>query len=268
MPVPTLITSLSTTAASNSPDGSESVITTDDYVRAHAAFIAQLRDGAAFTGTVAAPTAVRVNGATQGLVGTRFGGGSGGTANGTFDDMVIDVAASGGLSIMTGTSGVGGILVGDSASNFAGGWRYSNATDESSIWAAGASRVTVTATGDMLLTSPAGGIGYGVGAGSSVTQLTSKATAVTINRPCGRIITSSSNITAGSFARFVVNNSTVTANDVVHVCIRTVASDTEYDVSVVAVGAGLFVVLIRNMGASTLGEALELNFAVIRGSVT
>lgn len=42
MPVPTSISELSTTAGSNSPASSESVITTDDYIRAHAAFIAQL----------------------------------------------------------------------------------------------------------------------------------------------------------------------------------------------------------------------------------
>lgn len=45
MPVPTLISQLSQTAASNSPPGSESPSTSDDYFRAHAAFIATLRDG-------------------------------------------------------------------------------------------------------------------------------------------------------------------------------------------------------------------------------
>lgn len=43
MPVPASITDLSTTAGSNSPPGSESPATLDDYLRAHAAFIAQLR---------------------------------------------------------------------------------------------------------------------------------------------------------------------------------------------------------------------------------
>lgn len=45
MPVPASITDLSTTAGSNSPPGSESPATIDDYLRTHAAFIAQLRDG-------------------------------------------------------------------------------------------------------------------------------------------------------------------------------------------------------------------------------
>lgn len=44
MPAPTLITDLSTTAASNSPAGSETPSVLDDVQRAHAAFIAQLRD--------------------------------------------------------------------------------------------------------------------------------------------------------------------------------------------------------------------------------
>jgi hypothetical protein len=44
MPVPTQITDLSTTAASNSPAGAESARgTIDDYLRAHASFIAQTR---------------------------------------------------------------------------------------------------------------------------------------------------------------------------------------------------------------------------------
>jgi hypothetical protein len=45
MPVPTLITDLSTTAASNYPAGTEAPNVIDDTLRAHAAFIAQLRDG-------------------------------------------------------------------------------------------------------------------------------------------------------------------------------------------------------------------------------
>lgn len=50
MPVPTLITSLSTTAASNSPPGGESIAgNMDDYLRAAFAFIAELRDRSSFT---------------------------------------------------------------------------------------------------------------------------------------------------------------------------------------------------------------------------
>ena len=44
MPVPSAITDLSATAASNGPSGSESITTVDDYARANSAFIRQLYD--------------------------------------------------------------------------------------------------------------------------------------------------------------------------------------------------------------------------------
>ncbi|CAB4172723.1 hypothetical protein UFOVP1470_27 [uncultured Caudovirales phage] len=53
MAVPTVITDLSTTIASNVPAGSESPASLDDYQRAHAGFIAQL-----YANTVAAPTVI------------------------------------------------------------------------------------------------------------------------------------------------------------------------------------------------------------------
>lgn len=53
MPVPASINDLSTTAGSNSPPGSESPATLDDYLRAHAAFIAQLRDSGNTTSATA-----------------------------------------------------------------------------------------------------------------------------------------------------------------------------------------------------------------------
>jgi hypothetical protein len=45
MPVPATINDLSTTESSNSPPGTETPRSADNYLRAHAAFIAQLRDG-------------------------------------------------------------------------------------------------------------------------------------------------------------------------------------------------------------------------------
>jgi len=45
MPVPTALSDLSTTAGSNFPQGGESPITADDALRAHASFLALLRDG-------------------------------------------------------------------------------------------------------------------------------------------------------------------------------------------------------------------------------
>ena len=63
MAVPTLITDLSTTIASNGPAGSESPSSLDDYQRAHAGFIAQL-----YASTVAATTVI-VSSATSTAIG-------------------------------------------------------------------------------------------------------------------------------------------------------------------------------------------------------
>lgn len=58
MPVPTLISQLSTTASLNSPDGAVDVPSSiDDYQRAHAAFIAQLYAGTVAAATVIVPSA-------------------------------------------------------------------------------------------------------------------------------------------------------------------------------------------------------------------
>ncbi len=59
MPVPSSISDLSTTASSNSPAGGETPKDGDNYIRAHASFIATLRDkldGTAATGTINAAT--------------------------------------------------------------------------------------------------------------------------------------------------------------------------------------------------------------------
>lgn len=82
MPVPTSITDLSTTAASNSPAGADAVFPNlDDYLRAHAAFIAQLnaadatkvaKAGDTMTGPLVlnADPSVALGAATKGYVDT------------------------------------------------------------------------------------------------------------------------------------------------------------------------------------------------------
>lgn len=64
MPIPSAITDLSQTAASNYPSGSDSPSTLDDVQRAHASFIALLRDGKGQTNsvTVASATTTDIGG--------------------------------------------------------------------------------------------------------------------------------------------------------------------------------------------------------------
>lgn len=107
-------------------------------------------------------------------------------------------------------------------------------------------------------------LGYVTGAGGTVTQLTSKSTGVTLNQPCGQIVTHDESLAANTAATFTVTNSFVAATDVV-ICHRASGGTaSQYDVRVDAVAAGSFNVTVLNGSGGALAEALTLNFAVIK----
>jgi hypothetical protein len=83
MPVPTLISSLSQTAGSNSPPGSESPTTADDYLRTYASFIAMLRDGVGFTDPVQLASAATTSIGAQNSLFVEITGTTGITSFGT-----------------------------------------------------------------------------------------------------------------------------------------------------------------------------------------
>ena len=68
--------------------------------------------------------------------------------------------------------------------------------------------------GSTVLIGP-NGMGYasGIGAGGSVTQSTSKSTAVTINKPCGQITLHNASLAAGATVQFNLSNSYIGAYD-------------------------------------------------------
>lgn len=111
--------------------------------------------------------------------------------------------------------------------------------------------------------SPLYPTGYGNGAGSAVTQGTSRTTDVTINNVCGQITLFSATTTAATFASFTVTNSAVAATDVVILNIGASATADRYNVTVTAVAAGSFRVQIHNVVAVAVAEAPILNFAVL-----
>lgn len=116
-------------------------------------------------------------------------------------------------------------------------------------------------------TSPTTGIGYATGAGGTVTQATSASTGVTLSKPCGQIVTVALTTAAGAEETFTVTNTLVDANDVVAVSTTYDGAGTPF-VSVRAVGAGSFKIVISNLHASAaLDAALTVNFTVIK-SVT
>jgi hypothetical protein len=123
-----------------------------------------------------------------------------------------------------------------------------------------------TLTGSVQQTS-ANTFGYGAGSGSTVTQATSKGTAVTINTPAGRIIMNNSALAGGATIAFIVNNSSVGIADTIIANIAGVAL-ANYSGRAGQAGAGVFVVAIKNETAGSLSDAVEINFTVIKNSLT
>lgn len=113
-------------------------------------------------------------------------------------------------------------------------------------------------------TSPSIGIGYATGAGGAVTQITSSATAVTLNTVCGQITTVALTTAAAAEETFTVNNSQCLATDVVVVSTTYNGAGTPV-VSVQAQAAGSFKINITNLhAANALNAVLVINFAIIR----
>ena len=113
------------------------------------------------------------------------------------------------------------------------------------------------------------GLGYGTGSGGTVTQLTSKGTAVTLNKPSGQITMHNASLVAGASVTFQFNNSVLNAvTDSLLLTINNPISGYNYRVDVAglltAIGAQI---RVTNTSGSTLSDAITINFAVIKGAI-
>ena len=109
--------------------------------------------------------------------------------------------------------------------------------------------------------------GYITGEGGTVTQATSKATAVTLNKKCGAITMNAAALAAATTVTFVLTNSTIAATDLLvlnHVSGGTAGS---YLLNAQC-GAGSVSINVRNVTAASLSEAIVIGFAVIKASIT
>lgn len=129
-------------------------------------------------------------------------------------------------------------------------------------------RLRIDTSGNVLVTG-SGGLGYGTGSGGTVTQLTSKSTAVTLNKPCGQITTNNSVLTSGAIAQFVFNNSIISATDKVDVWVLGGTGNLQnYRVWASPFStSGLCYVEVKNESAGSLSEALILGFYVAKGVI-
>jgi len=109
-------------------------------------------------------------------------------------------------------------------------------------------------------------LGYSAAAQGTVTQLTDKSTAVTLNKSAGQITMNNANLATVTTVSFTLNNSTIGAKDTLVVCIASGATVGAYLVYVSNLAAGSATISLRNFTAGTLGEAVVVNFAVIHGA--
>lgn len=109
-----------------------------------------------------------------------------------------------------------------------------------------------------------GELGYTTSAQGSVTQLTDKSTAVTLNKSAGRITMNNASLTTATNATFTLNNSYISSNDTVILTISGgQATPGSYNVFANALGAGTVSITLRNISGGTLSEAVIINFALI-----
>lgn len=124
---------------------------------------------------------------------------------------------------------------------------------------------TMYLDGALTSSSSSGGVGYATGAGGAVTQATSKSTGVTLNKATGQITMHNAALAAGAEVAFTLTNSVIAATDIIVLNIASGGTSASYDYAVTAVAAGSCEITISNLSGGSLGEALVLNFAVIKG---
>lgn len=128
----------------------------------------------------------------------------------------------------------------------------------------GGNIITVYDLNRPLLGSIESAVGYGTGTGGAVTQITSKATGVTLNKRCGQITMNNASLSAAAEVSFTLTNSVIAATDVVMICIGSGATAGAYNVQCDAVAAGSCRISIGNISSGSLGEAIVLNFVVVK----
>ena len=98
---------------------------------------------------------------------------------------------------------------------------------------------------------------------SSVTQLTSKATGVSISTTSGQITTDDAQLNTGTEVVFTVTNAEVKATGVIALSIKSGGTSGSYIAAVSAVADGSFDIVLTNVSDGHLSEAVVINFVVL-----
>jgi len=121
---------------------------------------------------------------------------------------------------------------------------------------------TITGAGAINSSSATGGIGYTTGAGGTVTQITSKATGVTLSKMCGTITTHTASLAADTAVSFVLTNTVLAATD--NMILNIVGgTNGAYCLGLDAVAAGSCTITLRNLTAGAIAEAVTIRFTIL-----
>ena len=105
--------------------------------------------------------------------------------------------------------------------------------------------------------------GYVTGEGGTVTQATSKSTAVTLSKKCGTITMNNAALAADGIVSFTLTNTTIAATDVIVLNHASAGTAGKYALNAAA-GAGSAVITVTNISAGSLSEAIVIRCAVIK----
>ena len=106
-------------------------------------------------------------------------------------------------------------------------------------------------------------LGYTTDAQGTVTQATSKSTAVTLNKSAGQITMNNASLASVTNVNFTLNNSFISANDVLILNVGAGATAGAYNCWVSGLSAGSASLTLRNISGGSLSEAVVINFALI-----
>ena len=131
------------------------------------------------------------------------------------------------------------------------------------FYTGGAERLRIDTSGNVLVTG-SGGLGYGTGSGGTVTQLTSKGTAVTLNKPCGTIVTTSEALASNASVNFNFNNNLLQTGDTL---ILTTAENASYFIICRYVTTGVALISITNTNVISVSQSIQIQFCIIKGAI-
>ena len=126
-------------------------------------------------------------------------------------------------------------------------------------------KMRIDVSGNVLVTG-SGGLGYGTGSGGTVTQLTSKSTPVTLNKPTGKITMNNASLAAGAYATFTLYSTSISIHDNINIQLKSGLYNTGYRVGICAMSDGACSVYIKNDTAGALAEPVMLTYSVIKGA--